>query len=134
MAEKKNRVNTDELFTGLIGRKEEVQESAATKTAAPAPATAPALVVAPVQNSKVGRKAGEVKKQVSIYLSPEMDKELSVQGAMKEKEADKSAIARTGIEIALALSVQTYLELKGKAEAAGKSIGDIVQEVLAKGV
>jgi hypothetical protein len=130
MAEKKNRVNTDELFTGLIGRKEEVQESAATKTAA----TAPALVVAPVQNSKVGRKAGEVKKQVSIYLSPEMDKELSVQGAMKEKEADKSAIARTGIEIALALSVQTYLELKGKAEAAGKSIGDIVQEVLAKGV
>lgn len=132
MAEKKNRVNTDELFTGLIGRKEEVQESAATKTAAPA--TAPALVVAPVQNSKVGRKAGEVKKQVSIYLSPEMDKELSVQGAMKEKEADKSAIARTGIEIALALSVQTYLELKGKAEAAGKSIGDIVQEVFAKGV
>lgn len=132
MAEKKNRVNTDELFTGLIGRKEEVQESAATKTAAPA--TAPALVVAPVQNSKVGRKAGEVKKQVSIYLSPEMDKELSVQGAMKEKEADKSAIARTGIEIALALSVQTYLELKGKAEATGKSIGDIVQEVLAKGV
>lgn len=132
MAEKKNRVNTDELFTGLIGRKEEVQESAATKTAAPA--TAPALVAAPVQNSKVGRKAGEVKKQVSIYLSPEMDKELSVQGAMKEKEADKSAIARTGIEIALALSVQTYLELKGKAEAAGKSIGDIVQEVLAKGV
>ena len=130
MAEKKNRVNTDELFTGLIGRKEEVQESAATKTAA----TAPALVVAPVQNSKVGRKAGEVKKQVSIYLSPEMDKELSVQGAMKEKEADKSAIARTGIEIGLALSVQTYLELKGKAEAAGKSIGDIVQEVLAKGV
>lgn len=75
-----------------------------------------------------------MKKQVSIYLSPEMDKELSVQGAMKEKEADKSAIARTGIEIALALSVQTYLELKGKAEAAGKSIGDIVQEVLAKGV
>lgn len=132
MAEKKNRVNTDELFTGLIGRKEEVQESAATKTAAPA--TAPALVVAPVQNSKVGRKAGEVKKQVSIYLSPDMDKELSVQGAMKEKETDKSAIARTGIEIALALSVQTYLELKGKAEAAGKSIGDIVQEVLAKGV
>jgi len=130
MAEKKNRVNTDELFTGLIGRKEEVQESAALKTAAPV--TAP--VAAPAQNSKVGRKAGEVKKQVSIYLSPDMDKELSVQGAMKEKETDKSAIARTGIEIALALSVQTYLELKGKAEAAGKSIGDIVQEVLAKGV
>ncbi len=58
---------------------------------------------------------------------------MSVQGAMKEKEADKSAIARTGIEIALALSPQTYLELKEKSDATGKGIGDIVQEVLERG-
>ncbi len=130
MAEKKNRVDTGALFTGLIGKTDETEAAA---IAAPA-AAAVTPITAPSQNSKVGRKAGEVKKQVSIYLPPDMDKELSVQGAMKEKETDKSAIARTGIEIALALSVQTYLQLKGKAEATGKSIGDIVQEVLEKGV
>lgn len=132
MAEKKNRVNTNALFTSIIGKSEEEQQGVKPEVAVPA--AAPDMVTAPAQNSKAGRKAGEVKKQVSIYLTPDLDRELSVQGATKEKETDKSAIARTGIEIALALSVQTYLELKVKSEATGKSIGDIVKEVLEKGV
>lgn len=132
MAEKKSRVNTDALFNSMIGKKgEEAQQDDKQEVAAPV--AAPATITAPAQNSKAGRKAGEVKKQVSIYLPPDLDRELSVQGAMKEKEADKSAIARTGIEIALALSPQTYLELKEKSDATGKGIGDIVQEVLERG-
>lgn len=132
MAEKKNRVNTNALFTSIIGQPEEAEQKEV-KPEVVTPAAAPATITAAAQNSKAGRKAGEVKKQVSIYLPPDLDRELSVQGAMKEKETDKSAIARIGIEIALALSPQTYLELKEKSDATGKGIGDIVQEVLERG-
>lgn len=136
MAEKKNRVDTGALLAGMLGKTEEtktVKHEVPEPEEAPAAPETPTENIAPVQNSKVGRKAGEVKKQVSIYLPHELDRELSVQGALKEKEPDKSAIARTGIEIALSLSPQTYIELKQKAEATGKGIGDIVSEVLERG-
>lgn len=132
MADKKSRVNTNALFTSIIGKPEEAEQQEV-KPEVAAPLEAPTTEKEPVQNSKVGRKTGEVKKQVSIYLPPDLDKELSIQGAMKEKETDKSSIARTGIEIALAISPQTYLELKEKSETTGKGIGDIVQEVLERG-
>lgn len=133
MAEKKNRVDTGALLAGMLGKTEETKTIKHEVTEPIEVPVAPAENIAPVQNSKVGRKAGEVKKQVSIYLPHDLDRELSVQGALKEKEPDKSAIARTGIEIALALSPQTYIELKEKAEATGKGIGEIVNEVLERG-
>lgn len=68
--------------------------------------------------------------QVSIYLTPEQDRELSVQGALKEKEADKSAIARAGIEMVLALGAEEYQKLKSTAEEQGKGIGEIVKEAV----
>ena len=119
MAEKKNRIDTDALFSTMIGKQEMEQQDK--------PKTSTAMDIL-----KPGRKRRQANKQVSIYLPPDLDRELSVQGAMKDKDTDKSAIARTGIEIALALSPETYLKLKDKASTTGKGVGEIVREVLEK--
>ena len=81
---------------------------------------------------KLGRKANKEKNiQVSIYLTPAQDKELRIQSALKEKELDKSAIARMGIDIALALSNEEYATLKAVAQQQGRTAGEIVSEALA---
>lgn len=86
----------------------------------------------PLNIKKAGRRANKEKNiQVSIYLTPAQAKELRIQNALKEKESDKSAIARTGIDIALALSNDEYTTLKTVAQQQGKTVGKIVSEALA---
>lgn len=51
---------------------------------------------------------------------------------MKEKETDKSAIARTGLDIVLSLSNEQYLAMKNAAELKGVSVGEIVRNALEK--
>lgn len=78
-----------------------------------------------------GRKPLKEKNiQVSIYLHPEQAKELRLQDALKEKEKDKSAIARTGIDIALQMSSKCYRELKKQAQAQNIQQGKLVEEAL----
>lgn len=122
----KNRVDTSALFAGMIGKEEPApaQES----SAVPAEKKAESLKEVP---TKIGRKANKEKNiQVSIYLTPEQAKELRLQDAEKEKETDKSAIARTGIDIVLALSNKEYSAMKAKAAEQGVTPGIVVKEAL----
>lgn len=130
MGTKKSKVDTSALFRGIVGHDEsEAPEvnSGEAEAAAKLP-VAGEVKAAPV---KVGRKANKEKNiQVSIYLTPDQAKELRVQDALKEKETDKSAIARTGIEIALSLNKETYAAMKVAADKVGKTPGQIVQKAL----
>lgn len=85
------------------------------------------------QPRKSGRKANKEKNiQVSIYLTPDQAKTLRLQDAEKVKETDRSAIARTGIDIVLTLSNEEYLAMKTSAERRGVTPGQIVKEALSK--
>lgn len=122
MAEKKSRVDTSALFAGMIGKTDQDQQTTAE------------LIKPAVQRKNVEKKESKGKRQISIYIPHELDRELSVQGAMKDKEPDKSTIARIGIEIALALEPELYLDIKEKSEISGKSVGEIVKEAIKKGL
>lgn len=121
----KTRIDPSAAFLNIIGNPQqntEPQESSGNEQQTQRPVT-----------TTVGRKTDTERKiQVSIYLTTEQNRKLSIQGAMKEKEADKSAIARVGIDIALGLSVETYLALKDKAEKTNRDICEIVEEILAE--
>lgn len=129
MSTKKSKVDTSALFRGIVGRDE--RETPEINFSEEATVKLPIEEEVKAVPMKVGRKANKEKKiQVSIYLTPAQAKELRIQDALKEKEADKSAIARTGIEIALALKKEIYAALKFAADKAGKTPGQIVQEAL----
>ena len=137
MATKKSKVDTSALFRGLVGRGETEQTKVENEPNEPLVCEAkdPDKVSFPTEpereSVKVGRKANKEKNiQVSIYLTPNQAKELRVQDALKEKETDKSAIARMGIDIALALSKETYAAMKAEAGRQGKTPGEVVQEAL----
>lgn len=120
------RVDVGQVFAGMIGLNRQEPEAQAATNPVVQPKTQAEAVPA-----KSGRKASKEKKiQVSIYLTPDMAKELRLQDAEKEKESDKSAIARTGIEIALALSNEEYRTLKAVAEQRGTTAGQIVKDAL----
>ncbi|MDR2043138.1 MAG: hypothetical protein LBQ15_01995 [Clostridium sp.] len=116
-AAKRNRVDTGALFAGLVGQAERIPE--------PRQAAA-----APAPEASRRAQAGEGRKQVSLYLPGRMDRELGIQAAAGEKEGDRSALARAGIGIALAISPENYARLRAEAEASGKDAGQIVQEAL----
>lgn len=135
---KNNRLDTGSVFQTLLGKQDgneapEAQE-VVKQTAAP---EAPAQPVEPEKKEaapvKAGRKANKEKNiQVSIYLTPDQAKTLRLQDAEKVKETDKSAIARTGLDIVLSLSNEQYLAMKNTAELKGVSAGEIVKEALEK--
>lgn len=125
----KNRVDTSALFEGMIGKKEEQSKNEKVSV----PVEQKNLNLIKETPAKSGRKANKEKNiQVSIYLTPNQAKELRLQDAEKEKETDKSAIARTGIDIVLALSNEEYAAMKRKAAVQGVTPGQIVKEALAK--
>lgn len=155
---KKDRVDTSALFAGMIGRNGDEQSSGDVTTgeitdgkklgtdgeiekkvvAQPTPAPAIKKDAETVEDEedaeapKIGRKPNKEKRiQVSIYLTPAQAKELRLQDAEKEKEADKSAIARTGIDIALALSSEEYKRMKAVAVRDGKTPGEVIKAALA---
>ena len=120
---KNSRVNTDNLFKSIISPIEQTAAEQGTTEQGEVQNHAPA---------RVGRKPDKEKKiQVSIYLTPEQAKTLRIQNAEKVKEADKSAIARVGIDIVLAMSDEEYLYMKEEAKKQGKEPGDILKEALA---
>ena len=120
----KNRINTRAMFQNIIGHEESQnqkeninnQESKTIETK--------------IESKQESKQEKNI--QISIYLPPNMDKNLSVQGAMKEKESDKSSIARSGIEIVLGLSKEIYLKLKQKEQKEGISKSKIIEEALKK--
>ena len=123
MANNKKRVNTDVLFQGLIGKGAEDRSRPVSSNEVKAESASPNV-------AKKSATRGEAKKQVSLYLPISLDRELGIQGALKEKELDKSSIARSGIEIVLALPPQLYLSLKDRAASLGKSLGELVKDIL----
>ncbi len=127
---KSNRLDTGSVFQTLLGKQNEnaVPETPAAPQVQVQPVEAEKKEAAPV---KAGRKANKEKNiQVSIYLTPSQAKTLRLQDAEKVKENDKSAIARTGLDIVLALSNEQYLAMKKAAEDKGVSAGEIVKEAL----
>ena len=72
------------------------------------------------------------KYQVSIYLTRAIDRELSIQGAIKEKEPDKSAIVRAALGIILSLSNEEYAKIKFAAKDRGVSPGQVIKELVTK--
>lgn len=132
---KNSRLDTGSVFQQLLGKQdgseaqEVVKQTAATEVPAQ-PIESEREEAAPV---KAGRKANKEKNiQVSIYLTPDQAKTLRLQDAEKVKETDKSAIARTGLDIVLSLSNKQYLTMKNAAELKGLSVGEIVKEALKK--
>lgn len=123
MANNKKRVNTDVLFQGLIGKGAEDRSRPVSSNEVKVESASPNV-------AKKSATGGEAKKQVSLYLPISLDRELGIQGALKEKELDKSSIARSGIEIVLALPPQLYLSLKDRAASLGKSLGELVKDIL----
>lgn len=145
MVKKKPRLDTDTLFTDLLGSSQEAEASYQSvdaeregETSAPQQQARMSAPVAPpitAQEKSRPKKAGrpsvaEERVQVSLYLTKAQNRELNVQGALKEKESDKSAIARTGIAIALSLTEESYNILKASAQAAETSMGEFAAEII----
>jgi len=131
---KSNRIDTNALFTGMIGKETTTEttdvpigQKKEDRLSVSIPAQQEAVT------AKGGRKSNGGKNiQVSVYLTPKQARELRLQDAEKEKEADKSAIVRTGLDIVLALSNEEYIALKSAAQQQNTTPGYIVKEALKK--
>jgi len=133
MAEK-NRVDTGALFAGMIGKNEQEEKIPEKELNVP-------LKIKQEKTSdieilempkKTGRKEDQTKKiQVSVYLTKAQDRELCLQGAIKEKETDKSALARVGIDIVLSLSNEEYAMVKKTASETNQTMGKVIKAALA---
>ena len=123
MAGKKDRIDTAALFQNMVPQKTEEEQ-----VTAPVEDQKKVEAAEPVTRGRKPKKEKNV--QVSIYLQPDQAKELRVQDAMKEKENDKSAIARMGIDIVLQMSSEVYGQMKAKAAAEGILPGKLVEDAL----
>lgn len=127
MANIQKRVDTSSLFKGLIGQDEKLEQQKIEQQKF-GELERELNGVSEKKEVTKGRKPNEEKlSQVSIYLTEREQKELRVQGALKEKEKDQSAIARMGIDIVLALSPEEYNDLKNEAASKNMEVSDIVK-------
>ena len=124
---KKERINTDSLFQSMIPQHNK-EEKTNVKNNEIIKVEQIKEQVVPVNKGRKPLKEKNV--QVSIYLKPEQAKELRLQDATKEKESDKSAIARTGIDIVLKMSNEIYRELKTQSELKNITPGELVESIL----
>jgi hypothetical protein len=110
---KENRINTEELFKGIIGADAEkaVEKSMPVK-------------------KEGSKKENEKKLQVSIYLTEEQIIALDEQTGIKKKERDKSALVRIGVDIVTAMDDEEYKRLKTAAVEKEKTEGYIIKEAL----
>ena len=136
---KKERIDTELLFKNMIPKsseseenlKEAIAESSENENNENSIKNPEGNIINPVSPTIKGRKPLKEKNiQVSVYLKPEQAKELRVQDAMKEKENDKSAIARTGLDIVLKMSAETYKNMKVHAEIQNITPGELVEIAL----
>ena len=118
----KNRLDTEEMFQTLITKPEKENESEDQAEVKVKSGKTPAAK---------GRKPLKKKNtQISAYITEDQEKELRIQDAMREKENDKSAIVRAGLDIVLGMSSETYSAMKAEAAAKGKKLGELVEEAV----
>lgn len=127
----RRRINTKAMFQNIIGHDDfrfeesrEIEEKSQNKV------EEKYIIEEKPKKTIVIKKEKNI--QISIYVPPSLDKELSVQGALKEKESDKSAIARNGMEIVLGLSKDIYIRLKEEEKNKGISKSKIIEDALKK--
>ena len=121
----KSRINTEELLSNMLNKQEQKDQ----EQTAEAPAEAEAIS----EKEPVARGRKPLKKkntQISAYITEDQEKELRLQDAMREKENDKSAIVRAGLDIVLGMSSETYSAMKAEAAANGKQLGELVEEAV----
>ena len=121
----KSRINTEELLHNMLNKQEpEDQEK---DTEVPTEEAA----ISKKEPAARGRKPLKKKNtQISAYITEDQEKELRLQDAMREKENDKSAIVRAGLDIVLGMSSETYSAMKAEATAKGKHLGELVEEAV----
>lgn len=131
---KKKRVDTDLLFetmTGRVASNQEVENPESNSQ----PHEKPAAKATESQPEK-RPAAQEVKKdnvkkiQISVYITKDQDRELSIQSALKEKGTDKSDIVRNALDIIFGISTEDYLAAKMIAESKGVEIGQVMGNAL----
>lgn len=131
MGNKKNRIDTSALFESMTVKTNFLNEEVNPK---PLKNTELLCNDTPAETfieKNRGRKPLKEKNiQVSIYLRPNQAKELRIQNALKEKESDKSALARVGIDIALQMSGPCYNNLKQQAKERNLLPGQLVEAAL----
>ena len=126
MAKRNDRINTDALFQNMVPQHTEQDRTVSGETSTPENEKKSEKI-----HSARGRKPQKEKNvQVSIYLRPDQARELRLQDALKEKESDMSAIARTGLDIVLKMSSAVYGEMKARADADGLTPGELVEQAL----
>ena len=118
----KNRLDTEEMFQTLITKPEQENETEdQSEVKAKSEKT----------HAAKGRKPLKKKNtQISAYITEDQEKDLRIQDAMREKENDKSAIVRAGLDIVLGMSSETYSAMKAEAAAKGKQLGELVEEAV----
>ena len=84
------------------------------------------------ERRRPGRPVEEPRKQVSIYLTEDIIRKLRIAAAEQEKERDQSSLVRSGLEIVLSLSADSYRRLKSVAEQQNTTIGEIVERALSE--
>lgn len=131
MGNKKNRIDTSALFETMAVKTNFLNEETKSEDAPKEEPVSQEVSAKASSEKPKGRKPLKEKNiQVSVYLRPEQAKELRIQNALKEKETDKSALARTGIDIALQMSSQCYNKLKQQAEERKLLPGELVEKAL----
>ena len=123
MGNKKSRIDTNRLFENMAVKANFLNQEEEKETTAPLSEEKKSAPEKP----ELGK---EKNIQVSIYLRPGQAKELRIQNALREKETDKSALARTGIDIALQMSSQCYSKLKQQSIAQNILPGKLIEEAL----
>ena len=123
MGNKKSRIDTNRLFENMAVKANFLNQEEEKETTAPLSEEKKSAPEKP----ELGK---EKNIQVSIYLRPGQAKELRIQNALREKETDKSALARTGIDIALQMSSQCYNKLKQQSIAQNILPGKLIEEAL----
>ena len=79
---------------------------------------------------RIGRPPEEPRRQVSVYLPDRQIRQLRIAAAEAEKERDQTSLVRSGLEIVLSLSAETYHRLKAAAQQQNTTIGELVEQAL----
>ena len=129
MGSKKSRIDTNRLFQNMTVKTNflnEVEKNEEVKPELLSQKKETILTENPVNHKSLREK----NIQVSIYLRPDQAKELRIQNALKEKEGDKSALSRTGIDIVLQMSSQCYNTLKQQSKIQNRLPGQLIEDAL----
>ncbi len=111
MGEKKQGINTSELFQRMMGAGDQRD-------------------ILNEPQKKIFGKKQEEKDRLTVYLPKDLHIKLCMEGATKRKGKDKTAIVEAAVELLLNLDDSVFERLKATAEASGRSTGKIVEDAL----